>query len=206
MKLFKNESILKHKNMAPPVNTILKIYIPSEHNTLRMFYTGRANDHNNNVTSDMYTDSGFDLAIPNTHSLVKHWGNKVPLGIYASMWRIQYRQCDGASNNIGDENFACLQESLYPQAYYLYPRSSISKTPMRLANSVGIIDSGYRGQIMAMVDMIDPNKIPYEVTALDRHFQICHPSLCPFKVEIVTSLDDLGATARGDGGFGSTGR
>ena len=35
--------------------------------------------------------------------------------------------------------------------YYLYPRSSISKTPLRLANSVGIIDAGYRGNIMAKV-------------------------------------------------------
>ena len=33
--------------------------------------------------------------------------------------------------------------------YYLYPRSSISKTPLILANSVGIIDSGYRGNIKA---------------------------------------------------------
>lgn len=42
--------------------------------------------------------------------------------------------------------------SMYPTGFYLYPRSSISKTPFRLANSVGIIDSGYRGNLIAMLD------------------------------------------------------
>ena len=41
--------------------------------------------------------------------------------------------------------------------YYLYPRSSIVKTGLRLANSVGIIDAGYRGEIIAVVDNIDKN-------------------------------------------------
>ena len=39
-------------------------------------------------------------------------------------------------------------------AYYLFPRSSISKTPLRMANSIGLIDGGYRGEIMAMCDNI----------------------------------------------------
>ena len=43
---------------------------------------------------------------------------------------------------------------LYYVSYYLYPRSSVStKTPLRLANSVGIIDSGYRGNIKAVFDI-----------------------------------------------------
>ena len=36
-------------------------------------------------------------------------------------------------------------ENLDNKAYYLFPRSSISKTPLRLANSIGLIDGGYRG-------------------------------------------------------------
>ena len=39
-------------------------------------------------------------------------------------------------------------------AYYLFPRSSISKTPLRMANSIGLIDGGYRGEIMAVCDNI----------------------------------------------------
>ena len=40
------------------------------------------------------------------------------------------------------------------KAYFLFPRSSISKTPIRLANSIGLIDGGYRGEIMASCDNI----------------------------------------------------
>ena len=39
--------------------------------------------------------------------------------------------------------------------YYMYPRSSLSKTKLRLANSVGIIDSGYRGNLIGMFDLIN---------------------------------------------------
>ena len=170
--------------MTPIIETTLKLYIPPTQNTLRMFYTLRADEHNERLVNDGYADSGFDLAVPNQMTLQKHWGNKIPLGIHASMWS----ECETV-----------------PQAYYLYPRSSISKTPMRLSNSVGIIDRGYRGEVMAVVDVIDHNKIPYELNSHDRHFQICHPSLNPFKVVIVSSKEELGTTNRGDGGFGSTG-
>ncbi len=46
------------------------------------------------------------------------------------------------------------------RAYWMLPRSSISKTTMRLANSVGLIDAGYRGQIMAAVDTDIPTPPP----------------------------------------------
>jgi dUTP pyrophosphatase len=84
--------------------------------------------------------------------------------------------------------------------YYLYPRSSISKTPLRLANSVGIIDAGYRGNIMAKVDNISDE--PYIIKKGDRLFQICMPDLRPFNVVLGNVAVD---TARGAGGYGSTG-
>ena len=179
--------------MSPRIETTLKIYIPHQHNTLRMFYMLRADEHNYRIVTDGYADSGFDLAVPDNMTIQKHWGNKIPLGIHASMW---------SENNSSSDSVSI---TTVPQAYYLYPRSSISKTPMRLSNSVGIIDRGYRGEVMAVVDVIDHNKIPYDLNAHDRHFQICHPSLNPFKVIIVNSKEELGTTNRGDGGFGSTG-
>jgi len=96
--------------------------------------------------------------------------------------------------------------------YYLYPRSSIVKTCMRLANSVGIIDSGYRGEIMAVVDKNNSvndwkTVLKRDCKQYDRLFQICAGDLQPFRVEIVESESELsGVTERGDGGFGSTGR
>jgi dUTP pyrophosphatase len=88
----------------------------------------------------------------------------------------------------------------FPGGYYLYPRSSISKTPLRLANSVGIIDNGYRGRIMAKVD--NRGTEPYTVRRGERLFQLCHPSLLPLTVVIVEAVEKN--TERGEGGFGST--
>ena len=88
----------------------------------------------------------------------------------------------------------------YGTGFYMYPRSSLSKTRLSLANSVGIIDSGYRGNLIGAFDALDD----YGVQAGDRLVQVCAPGLVPI---MVTVLDDLGdVTARGSGGFGSTGR
>jgi dUTP pyrophosphatase len=83
--------------------------------------------------------------------------------------------------------------------YYLYPRSSISKTPFRMANSVGIIDAGYRGNIMAKIDNTGPCDMT--IKAGERLFQICMPDLRPFNV-VIGGVDMN--TERGTGGFGST--
>jgi len=85
-------------------------------------------------------------------------------------------------------------------SYYLYPRSSISKTPLRMSNSVGIIDAGYRGNIMVSVDNISGES--YEIKRGQRLFQICSPILDPISFELTDSLSE---TSRGVGGFGSTG-
>ena len=88
-----------------------------------------------------------------------------------------------------------------PMPYFMFPRSSISKIPLRLANNVGIIDSGYRGELMAVVDNISDKD--YIVEQGQRLFQLCTGDLTPFyNVKLVDELDQ---TTRGEGGFGSTG-
>ena len=93
-----------------------------------------------------------------------------------------------------------------PVGYYLYPRSSTgTKTPLRLANSVGIIDSGYRGHIIAAFDNWKEEN--YCIEPYHRMAQLCPPNLTyPVWVQIVDSEEDLGLTKRGEGGFGSTGK
>jgi dUTP pyrophosphatase len=90
----------------------------------------------------------------------------------------------------------------FSQPYWLLPRSSISKTPLMMANSVGVIDSGYRGELMCAVRNMSNEA--YNVERGTRLFQIVSNDMLPFKnVEIVEDLDD---TSRGSGGFGSTGK
>jgi dUTP pyrophosphatase len=85
------------------------------------------------------------------------------------------------------------------RAYWMLPRSSISRTPLRLANSVGLIDAGYRGPIMAAVDGA------YSVAENERLFQLASPDLLPWDEVRVVSAIPGGPTLRGTGGFGSTG-
>ena len=80
------------------------------------------------------------------------------------------------------------------------PRSSISKTPLRLCNSIGLIDAGYRGEIMAAVDNIKDED--YIIDYGQRLFQIVAMDGSPLSFELV---DTLSQTDRGAGGFGSTG-
>jgi len=89
------------------------------------------------------------------------------------------------------------------RAFWLLPRSSISKTPLRLCNSVGLIDAGYRGKIIAAVD--NTRIMNCDLVEGHRLFQLASPDLLPWdEVRIVSEIPG-GATLRGAGGFGSTG-
>ena len=87
------------------------------------------------------------------------------------------------------------------KSYFLFPRSSISKTPLRMANSIGLIDGGYRGEIMAVCDNIKDYR--YQIKKGQRLFQLVSHDLSEIKFKIVDSLSD---SSRGKGGFGSTGK
>ena len=103
-----------------------------------------------------------------------------------------------------DMNVRCsVYKNGEPCPYYMYSRSS---TPIKygliLANSVGIIDSGYRGPLMA--SFYNTRSEPVEIKQGTRLVQICMPNLSyDFSVKLVESLDE---TKRGEGGFGSTGK
>lgn len=148
---------------------VLRLQVDPE---LNEYYQNKVQEHNNAVFGS-HPNSGFDLVSP-----LSVEGNET--------FKLDFK-VKGA-----------MYEDDVPIGYYLYARSSISKTGFRLANSVGIIDSGYRGNIMAYFDVIKNDK----VEVYQRLVQICAPDLKSFKVELVDSLDE---TKRGEGGFGSTG-
>lgn len=83
----------------------------------------------------------------------------------------------------------------------IIPRSSIgAKTPLRLSNSVGLIDSGYRGELGVLYDNLADQ--PYHITKGDRIAQLLVMPSYRFQAKVVESLED---SDRGEGGFGSTG-
>ena len=83
-------------------------------------------------------------------------------------------------------------ENTENRPYLVMSRSSIGKTPLRLANAVGLIDAGYRGEIMAVVDNI--KKEDYTVEPGQRLFQLVAMDGSPIYFELVEELSD---TTRG---------
>jgi dUTP pyrophosphatase len=81
----------------------------------------------------------------------------------------------------------------------VFPRSSIYKTNSILSNSVGVIDSGYRGEIMANF-IAEEDSFGYKVG--DRCVQII---ILPYPQIEFEEVDELSITERNTGGFGSTG-
>lgn len=151
------------------------LYIKPTSNIAKIYYETHSSFHDG--------DSGIDLFVPEDITFKPYETKFVDLQI----------QCEMKNSN--DKNIS----------YYLYPRSSISKTPLILANSVGIIDAGYRGNIIAALRYIpfentDSNYVLQKDT---RIVQICGPTLEPLKCQLVESLSN---TSRGSGGFGSTGK
>ena len=86
----------------------------------------------------------------------------------------------------------------------IYPRSSVSKTPHSLRNHVGVIDSGYRGEVIFKFGWVESSSI--ETQVYDKGDRIGQIMIMPYpKVEFVEAAY-LSETDRGDGGFGSTGQ
>ena len=183
-------------------STCAKIPTPKYEELVKM-YEDKVEIHNNKIYESQYPDSGFDLFIPFDYSEHDYGYTDNRLS------PITFRAPLGIKCSMSHFNHAYKKSS--PSGYYLYPRSSIVKTPFRLSNSVGIIDSGYRGEIMAVVDNIDAASndtktcLNKYMAPMSRMFQLCSPTLEPFIVQIVDSEEKLGLTERGSGGFGSTG-
>ena len=130
------------------------------------------------IDSRSMEDSGFDLFNPEKLCLTET--TKVNFNVKCAMM---------------DENNNSLP-------FYLYMRSSLSKTNIRLSNSVGIIDKGYRGVICAYFDVLGEDNLEL----YQRPVQLCAHDLEYFNVVLVENFDEFKNTSRGENGFGSTGQ
>jgi dUTP pyrophosphatase len=82
----------------------------------------------------------------------------------------------------------------------VFPRSSVKNQDLLLSNCVGVIDSGYRGEIQSTFRKTDPSEKFYNVG--ERGAQII---ILPYPQVFMVESDELSDTERGTGGFGSTG-
>tara|TARA_Y100001970_G_C14250663_1_gene871570 strand:+ start:3223 stop:3660 length:438 start_codon:yes stop_codon:yes gene_type:complete len=87
----------------------------------------------------------------------------------------------------------------------LFPRSSVSKTPHSLRNSVGVIDSGYRGEIIMKFGWMESSNIE-PLNLYEKGDRIGQIIIMPHPHIDFVEVDDLSSSDRGSGGFGSTGQ
>lgn len=83
----------------------------------------------------------------------------------------------------------------------LFPRSSVYKVQLQLANSVGVIDSGYRGEIVFKYRVVQPHIRRFSTGERVGQLLILPAPEIAFK-----EAETLAESDRGEGGFGSTGK
>ena len=99
-----------------------------------------------------------------------------------------------------------------PKGYVglIFPRSSIYKSTTRLANAVGVIDSGYRGEISVQMDVAPPammdgsGALGYKGEMYEKCDRVAQLIIMPYPQIEFQEVDDLSETERGTGGYGST--
>lgn len=153
----------------------MHLLIKPENEEVKQFYLNHSTYHDG--------DAGLDLFCPETVVIKKDsLSNLVDLKI--SIEALDDTKTKGVS-------------------FMMHPRSSMgSKTPLRLANSSGIIDRDYRGNLMGCFDNLNRNE-DYIIEKGDRLLQLLGPNLEPITFELV---DKLSETTRGKCGYGSTGK
>ena len=87
----------------------------------------------------------------------------------------------------------------------LFPRSSVSKTDLRLANAVGVVDSGYRGEITFRYKF-DKNSFFASLKRFEEGDRIGQLVIIPYPKVQLNEVVNLTESERGEGGYGSTGK
>lgn len=134
-------------------------------------------------------NAGFDLHA-SEQIRVEQTPQFVPFGIVARLLKVEPYP-GGTSND-------WLKTDSH---FWLMPRSSIYKSGLMMANSAGVIDKSYRGELKAPVWSMTANS---DVGLGDRLFQIVAPDMG--WIRNVRIVDSMPETERGTGGFGSTGK
>ena len=175
---------------------LLNIVVEEGNQKLRDYYNKHIDNHNKSLLNDLpQYNSGFDLVFPEKVVFDKAFETKM----VNHKVKAQMIYCDSLDN----------KETIVSSPFLLYARSSISKTPLMLANHVGVVDSGYRGFLIGAFRCLPSPALlqgeSFIVEEYTRLIQVCHASLCPIYVQILPEGISLNETLRGEGGFGSTG-
>ena len=168
-------------------HNILYLHVDPNCKELIDQYIMHIDHHNNSMANDPYPNSGFDLFFPSQTDFTTITTKFVDFRVKCEM-----------------RTFNQSKQQWTPTAFLVHPRSSISKTPLMLANHTGIIDSGYRGFLVGAFRYLGNLNSGYTVAQHNKLLQICSADLRPIFVKMVDA-EFFENTSRGGGGFGSTG-
>lgn len=195
--------------IIPTLLPRLEMNLWCQDDDLKKNYKEHIEKHNDKL-NQFHADSGFDLLNPTSRQFQPgSLSNKFGLGVKISLMQ---HAADYVRDPQNDSTGLQPVLRVQPLPYQLLPRSSTgAKTNLRLSNSVGVIDSGYRGELCALVDCFgdvhhqghDADKVRLEKG--NRNFQLVAYNGFPIHVNLVDNESDLGGSERGEGGFGSTG-
>jgi len=135
-------------------------------------------------------DSGLDLFIVNNQMIPPNETVLVDLGVKCQSvsYKKSFLDC-----------IHLIKKKITYNSYFLLPRSSISKTPLMMRNSMGLIDACYTGNLK--VPLYNTSNEPFYLKRGERYVQLIQADLSPITMELVS---ELRKTTRGTGGFGST--
>jgi len=168
------------------VNSYYRLELCPNQNGLEYYQTYETtNRSNENAGVDLYAVENYMLS-PNFDE--RH--NGPPPAVHLLDLGTRARLVKVTGNHEEDSHF------------WLLPRSSIYRSGVMMANSVGIIDASYRGTLKAPVTNLNEHTYP-NVQRSTRLFQIVAPDMG--HIREIRVVDSLPQTTRGEGGFGSTG-
>ena len=138
--------------------------------------------HNEKMLTGDFMNAGFDLICPTQFACVSEKVNNIDFGVKCSAKMIY-------NYGVGKNDL----ERTRPTGFYMYPKSSLPNTPLRLANSIEIVDAGYSGNLIGMFDYKERSVLSggeedkgwYLVEKGDRLVQICAPGLVPIFVKLM---------------------
>lgn len=196
------ESLNKHN-----IHQIMQLKIYTEDPDLKLEYLQAIESHNQKMQQDMpFIDAGFDLFCP----------EQIITSQYEHIIKMDLKiKCCAQILTLKEDRITGQFTG-----FDLVARSSMSNSPFRMANQIGIIDAGYNGNLSAVLDNFkfyenyptsyhNQNKIVWKEPYIKKYqklLQICAPTRCPIWVELVENVSELenNASNRGQGGFGST--
>ena len=155
--------------------------LPLSENIQQVYPIATYNRSEDNAGFDVYAAADVE---------VKQTVEFVPFGIAVRLLKVEPMPNGGSNDYLKTDSH-----------FFLMPRSSIYKSGLIMANSVGVIDKSYRGELKAPVWSMTGNSV---VKTGERWFQIVAPDMG--WIRNVKLVDHLPETDRGVGGFGSTGK